>query len=247
MRQGDPGKANGLGRLPLRIGIHVGDVVVQGDDLMGDGVNVCGASRGRRGARRHRHQSADARAGARQARFSFMDWGEIELRNIQRPVHVFGSGGGGPQPSARTAAARQALDRRAAVPEHERGSGAGVFCGRHGGGHHHSAVAIQVAVRDRPQFELHLQGNAVDVRQVGRELGVRYVLEGSVRKAGNRVRITGSSSMRTGAHLWADRFDGDLEDIFDLQDRSRRVSSAPSRLTCDEAEISAHDASRRKP
>ena len=64
------------------------------------------------------------------------------------------------------------------------------------------------------------KGRAVDVKQVGRELGVRYVLEGSVRKAGGRVRITGQLiDAATGAHLWADRFDGELADVFDLQDR----------------------------
>ena len=64
------------------------------------------------------------------------------------------------------------------------------------------------------------KGQAVDVKQVGRELGVRYVLEGSVRKSGNRVRITGQLiDAETGTHLWADRFDGSLEDVFDLQDQ----------------------------
>jgi adenylate cyclase len=64
------------------------------------------------------------------------------------------------------------------------------------------------------------KGKPVDVKQVGRELGVRYVLEGSVRKAGGRVRITGQLvEAASGAHLWADRYDGDLDDIFDLQDR----------------------------
>ncbi len=64
------------------------------------------------------------------------------------------------------------------------------------------------------------KGQAVDVKRVGRELGVRYVLEGSVRKGGNRVRITGQLiDAETGAHLWADRFDGSLEDVFDLQDK----------------------------
>ena len=64
------------------------------------------------------------------------------------------------------------------------------------------------------------KGKTVDVRQVGRELGVRYVLEGSVRKAGNRIRITGQLiDCETGRHLWADKLDGDLEDIFALQDR----------------------------
>ena len=64
------------------------------------------------------------------------------------------------------------------------------------------------------------KGKAVDVKQVGRELGVRYVLEGSVRKGGNRIRITGQLiETETGAHLWAERYDGALEDVFDLQDR----------------------------
>src|SRR6476660_7986013 len=64
------------------------------------------------------------------------------------------------------------------------------------------------------------RGQAVDIKQVGRELGVRYVLEGSVRKSGNRVRITGQLiDAAAGTHLWADRFDSQLEDIFDLQDR----------------------------
>ena len=64
------------------------------------------------------------------------------------------------------------------------------------------------------------KGRAVDVKQVARELGVRYVLEGSVRKAGNRVRITGQLiDTATGAHIWADRFDGALDDIFELQDQ----------------------------
>src|SRR3954451_23821432 len=63
------------------------------------------------------------------------------------------------------------------------------------------------------------KGQRVDIKQVGRELGVRYVLEGSVRKAGHKVRITGQLiDTATGAHLWADRFDGGLEDVFDLQD-----------------------------
>jgi len=64
------------------------------------------------------------------------------------------------------------------------------------------------------------KGKAIDVKQVARELGVRYVLEGSVRKAGNRVRITGQLiDTTTGAHIWADRFDGALDDIFELQDQ----------------------------
>jgi TolB-like protein len=96
-----------------------------------------------------------------------------------------------------------------------------------------------VAVRHRAQFELHLQGEAVDVKQVARELGVRYVLEGSVRKAGNRVRITGQLiDTATGAHIWADRFDGALDDIFELQDHvaSSVVGAIEPRLRLSEIE-----------
>ena len=64
------------------------------------------------------------------------------------------------------------------------------------------------------------KGKSPDIRQVGRDLGVRYVMEGSVRKAGNRLRITGQLiDASDGAHLWADRFEGALEDVFELQDR----------------------------
>jgi TolB-like protein len=89
------------------------------------------------------------------------------------------------------------------------------------------------------------KGRAVDVKQVGRELGVRYVLEGSVRKAGGRLRITGQLiDAATGAHLWADRVDGNLEDVFDLQDQVAEsvVSAITARV--ERAEI---DRSRRKP
>jgi len=82
------------------------------------------------------------------------------------------------------------------------------------------------------------KGRAVDVRQIGRELGVRYVLEGSVRKAANRVRITGQLiNTTTGAHLWADRFDGGLDDIFDLQDQVTASVVGAIAPTLEKAEI----------
>ena len=89
------------------------------------------------------------------------------------------------------------------------------------------------------------KGRAVDVKQVGRELGVRYVLEGSVRKAGNRVRITGQLiDAATGAHLWADRFDGALEDIFDLQDQVTASVVGAIAPKLEQAEI---ERAKRKP
>jgi adenylate cyclase len=86
------------------------------------------------------------------------------------------------------------------------------------------------------------KGKSPDVRQVGRELGVRYVLEGSVRKAGNRVRITGQLiDTTTGAHIWADRIDGSLDDIFELQDQvaSTVVGAIEPRLRLSEIERAA--------
>ena len=89
------------------------------------------------------------------------------------------------------------------------------------------------------------KGRAVDVKQVGRELGVRYVLEGSVRKAANRVRITGQLiDAATGAHLWADRFDGALDDIFDLQDQVTASVVGAIAPKLEQAEI---ERAKRKP
>jgi len=89
------------------------------------------------------------------------------------------------------------------------------------------------------------KGRAVDVKQVGRELGVRYLLEGSVRKDGNRVRITGQLvDPLTGAHIWADRFDGELEDIFGLQDRVTASVVGAIAPSVEQVEI---EGSRRKP
>jgi adenylate cyclase len=82
------------------------------------------------------------------------------------------------------------------------------------------------------------KGRAIDIRQIGRELGVRYVLEGSVRKAGQRLRITGQLvEAETGAHLWADRLDSSLEDVFDLQDRVTMVVAGAIEPSITQAEI----------
>jgi TolB-like protein len=89
------------------------------------------------------------------------------------------------------------------------------------------------------------KGRAVNVREVGRELGVRYILEGSVRKAGNKVRIAGQLiDAATGAHLWADRFDGTLEDVFDLQDQ---VTSSVVGVIAPKLEQAEIERTNRKP
>jgi hypothetical protein len=89
------------------------------------------------------------------------------------------------------------------------------------------------------------KGRAVDIKQVSRELGVRYVLEGSVRKAANRLRITGQLiDAATGVHLWADRFDGSIDDVFDLQDQVTASVVGAIAPKLEQAEI---ERSRRKP
>jgi TolB-like protein len=159
---------------------------------------------------------------------------EQQVKNIVRPVRVYRVRatlthpvatvpGSPPLPqcgrgcrAAAIAAPRQAVYCGIALRQYERRRGAGVF----------RRQIITALSRIRWLFVIArnstfaYKGRAADVKQVGRELGVRYVLEGSVRKAGQRVRITGQLiDAVTGTHLWADRFDGSLEDVFDLQDQ----------------------------
>jgi len=98
------------------------------------------------------------------------------------------------------------------------------FRRRHGRVDHHRALPYPLAVRDSPQFGFTYKGRAVDVKQIGRELGVRYVLEG----LGAEGRAAGAhhrpADRRGNGNLWADRFDGSLEDVFELQERSRSAS-----------------------
>ena len=216
-------------RIVFRIGIHVGDVVEESDgDLMGDGVNIA--------ARLEGIATPGAICLSEQAYWqvkgrldlAVTDLGPTQLKNIAEPVrayslHVGRRRSGKACACARTRpprAPRQAFDRRASVPEHERRSDQEYFAdgmvediitGL-------SRIKWLFVIARNSSFVY--KGKAVDIRQVGRELGVRYVLEGGVRKAGNRLRITGQLiEAETGAHLWADKFDGTLDDVFALQDQ----------------------------
>jgi adenylate cyclase len=213
--------ANGQGRLPLRLGIHVGDVVIQGDDLMGDGVNVAArvegiAEPGGIAITRSVHEQVRDKLD-----LGFIDKGEIALKNIQRPVQVF------------VIAGKEAADQATALPRPDKPSIAVLSFQNISGDPEQEYFAdgmveelITALSRFKALFVIArnssftYKGKAVDIKQVGRELGVRYVLEGSVRKAANRLRISGQLiDASTGGHLWADHFDGVLEDVFELQDR----------------------------
>jgi TolB-like protein/class 3 adenylate cyclase/tetratricopeptide (TPR) repeat protein len=213
-------QANADGKLPLRIGIHVGDVVVQGDDLMGDGVNIAAriegvAEAGGVAISRQVHDQIRDKLDLR-----FLDKGEVELKNIARPVHVFALGGSldtGAEPVLalpdKSSIAVLPFQNMSGDPEQEYfvdGLVEDIITAL-------SRTKALFVIARNSSFSY--RGKSPDVRQVGRELGVRYVLEGSVRKAGSRVRITGQLiDAQNGTHLWAHRFDGGLEDVFQLQD-----------------------------
>jgi adenylate cyclase len=213
-------------RLELRIGINLGDVIVEPDDLYGDGVNIAAriealADAGGVFVSNTVHDQVRDRLP-----FVFEDLGAQQVKNIARPVRVYRVRdlGSAASPSAPIQPVLPLPDKPsiAVLP----------FANMSGDPEQEYFVdgmveeIITALSRIRWLFVLArnssftYKGQAVDVKQVGRELGVRYVLEGSVRKAGQRVRITGQLiDAATGAHLWADRFDGSLEDVFDLQDK----------------------------
>jgi TolB-like protein/class 3 adenylate cyclase/Tfp pilus assembly protein PilF len=212
-------------RIELRIGINLGDVIVEPDDLYGDGVNIAARIEGLADASGVFVSNTVYDQVRDRLPFVFEDLGEQQFKNIARPVRVYRvRDGGAKTPSAPIQPTLPLPDKPSIAvlpfanmsgdPEQEYFADGMV------------EEIITALSRIRWLFVIArnstftYKGQAVDVKQVGRELGVRYVLEGSVRKAGDRVRITAQLiDAITGAHLWADRFDGSLEDVFDLQDK----------------------------
>src|ERR1700738_3738099 len=221
-----PERNTGVGAessIELRIGIHLGDVIVEGDDLYGDGVNIAAriealADAGGVFVSNTVHDQVRDRLP-----FVFEDLGERQFKTIARPVRVYrvrdaDAATKSPPPVLplpdKPSIAVLPFANMSGDPEQEYFADGMV------------EEIITALSRIRWLFviarnsSLTYKGQAIDVKQVGRELGVRYVLEGSVRKAGGRVRITAQLiDALGGTHLWADRFDGSLEDIFDLQDK----------------------------
>jgi TolB-like protein/class 3 adenylate cyclase len=217
-------------RMLFRIGINLGDILIEGDDILGDGVNVAARLEGiaEPGGICISSSAYDQVRG--KVEVEFTDLGEQRLKNIDRPVRVYtaNSRGGmaGPDTSSHHDAQKPlALPDKPSIavlpfqnmsgdPEQEYFADGMV------------EDIITALSRNQQLFVIArnssftFKGRPVDVKQVARELGVRYILEGSVRKSGNRVRITGQLiEATTGTHLWADKYDGALEDVFDLQDQ----------------------------
>ena len=228
--------SNGSPCIVFRIGINIGDIIIDGDDIFGDGVNVAvrvEAECEPGGV----YLSANAFEQIRsKTSFTFDDMGERQLKNIDRPVRVYAARVVEPKvvaQSSEEATSSGALGTRKPLPLPEKPSIAVLPFQNMSGDPEQEYFAdgmvedvITALSRFKSLFVIArnssftYKGKAVDIKQVGRELGVRYVLEGSVRKAGGRVRITGQLiEAETDRHIWADKFDGALEDIFDLQDQ----------------------------
>jgi TolB-like protein len=207
-------------RIEFRMGINVGDIIIDGTDIWGDGVNLAArlealSQPGGICVSARVQEDADGRLD-----IAFEDMGEQQLKNIARPTRVYRVrlDGRAPTPAPalpdKPSIAVLPFNNMSGDPEQEYfadGMVEEIITAL-------SRIHGLFVIARNSSFTY--KGRAVDVKQVGRELGVRYVLEGGVRKAGNRLRITGQLiDATTGMHLWADRFDGSLDDIFDLQDR----------------------------
>jgi TolB-like protein/class 3 adenylate cyclase len=248
-------------KIEFRIGIHLGDVVEESDgDLMGDGVNIAARLEGV-AAPGTICLSEDAYRQVK-ARLDLLvsDLGQIQLKNIAEPIRIYSLEVGG---TAKTRSLPPADGVRptspgppTALPEKP---SIAVLPFTNMSGEPEQEYFVDGMVEDiitalsrfnqlfviARNSSFTYKGRAVDVKQVGRELGVRYVLEGSVRKAGGRVRITGQLiDASTGAHLWADRFDGELANIFDLQDQ---VTSSVIGAIAPKLEQAEIERAKRKP
>jgi TolB-like protein len=223
---GDPPDA----RIDWRIGVDLGDIIIDDDDIHGDGVNIAA----RLEALAEPGGICISHAVLTQTRgkldFPVEDLGNQALKNIAQPVHVWRVGARAFRPPAQ---AVSPMAEPAALPLPDKPSIAVLPFQNMSGDPEQEYFAdgmveeiITALSRIRWLFVIArnssftYKGRAVDVKQAARELGVRYILEGSVRKAGTQVRITGQLiDAITGTHLWADRFNGSLEDVFELQDR----------------------------
>ena len=213
-------------RLSFRIGVHVGDVIVDGANLLGDGVNIAARLEALAAAGGVCISRAAREQVANKLPLGYDDLGEQRVKNMPHPVRVYRVKTETPAPLSSTTAIPPVL------PLPEKPSIAVLpFQNMSGDPEQEYFVdgmveeIITALSRIRWLFVIArnssftYKGQTVGVKQVAHELGVRYVLEGSVRKSGNRVRITGHLiDAESGTHLWADHFDGSLDDVFELQD-----------------------------
>ena len=210
-------------RIEFRVGIHQGDIVVEDGDIFGDGVNIAARLEGLAAPGGICVSARVREDAAGKLDLVFKDIGEQQLKNIARPVRVFRVVAKGASPQAEIPTALPLPDKPSVAvlpftnmsgdPEQE------FFANG-------IAEDVITALSRYPSLFVIARNSsftyercAVDVKQVGCELGVRYVLEGSLRKSGNRIRVTAQLvEVENGKHVWAERYDRDLADIFGVQD-----------------------------
>ena len=236
-------------RIEFRVGINLGDVVIDGDDIHGDGVNVA-----------TRLEALADPAGIcvsgkvyeevrDRTDFAFEDLGEQQVKNIDRPVRVYRIGPSGP-PGAPQGTTVEGLVERPAVAVLPFNNMSGDAEQEYfTDGVTEDIITELARWRHIPVIARNstftYKGRAIDVKQVAKELGAGYLVEGSVRKAGTRVRITAQLiDATTGNHVWAERYDRELDDIFAVQDEVTLAIVTAIEPTLGSAE---RDRARRKP
>ena len=208
-------------RIEFRMGINLGDVIVEPEDIYGDGVNV--AARLENIAKPGGIViSATVRDNVgNRLDLQFEDMGEQMLKNIDRPVRAYSVVLERAQRPRRATALgdRETVHCGAPLQQYEWRPRAGIFQRWDHRGHHHRPVEDLRPVRHCAQHDVHLQRQAGEGPTGRQDLRVKFILEGSVRKAGPRVRVTAQLiEGQDGGHVWADRYDRDLTDIFAIQD-----------------------------
>ena len=214
-------------RISFRVGIHVGDVMVRGGDLFGDGVNIAARLQTLADAGSVCVSGATYEQVKKVLPLSFTDLGPQQVKNIEEPIRAYAAGRLADSSAAALGNAPKSLplpDKPSVAvlpfqnlsgdPDQEYfadGIAEDVLTNL-------SKIQELMVIARNSSFVF--KGQARDIREIGRLLGVRYVLEGSVRKAGNRVRLAAQLiDSLNGSHVWADRFEGNLDDVFELQDR----------------------------
>ena len=237
-------------RITFRIGVNLGDIIFEGEDILGDGVNIAArlqevATSGGIAISRRVHEDVQVRLDTK-----FEDAGEQTLKNISLPIHVWRWSPTTRQPTSQLPSDREpspVLDRPSiAVLPFENMSGdpeqeyfadglvEDIITAL-------SRIKAFFVIARNSSFTY--KGSSVDIQRVGQELGVRYVLEGSVRRSGQRLRVTAQLiDATTGEHVWAERYDRELSDIFDVQDEITRnvVATTQTQVQLSEGSLFGH-------
>jgi len=215
--------------IALRVAVHLGDVMTTEFDVFGDGVNV---------AARLQQHSVPGGVILSEAVYDLVrgtigpdarDLGFLQLKNLDKPIRAYSldpEANNSLDPRRMSGKDRDTIGHpsRWCLHQPKRRPAGGIFQRRHGRGYCNRIVTVFRTPGHRAKFCIPVQGEGGRYSQVGRELGARYILEGSVRRSGARVRITAQLiEAATGAHLWAERYDREAHDVFAVQDEVART------------------------